>query len=129
MATLEENLFTLVTGNVGVAAVISTRMYPEALPQKPTLPAVRYSLVSAIPVNTHDKAGGLVQATVQLDACATTYAAARSLANTVKTAIDGYFSRSGMIRSVLRENENPAWDDDTGQKIVSIDYTVFYRET
>ena len=127
--SLESAFYTLITGDGPTAALIGTRCYPETLPQNPTLPAVRYNLVTAGPIGTHDAAGGLVRATVQVDAVAATYAAARTLADTIKAKLNGYRAGSGTIRTALWDNENPAWDDETGQKIVSIDFTVYYQES
>lgn len=126
--TCESALYSLITGDAGVAALLSSRCYPLVLPQDPTLPAARYEIISAVPVSTHDDAGGLVRARVQVDAYAATYSAARTLANTIRGALDGYRASSGTIRTIVRERENPTFEDVTGLMPVSVDYFIYYQE-
>lgn len=126
--SLESALYTLITADAGTAALIGTRCYPLVLPQDPTLPAARYAIISAVPVTTHDAPGGLVRARVQVDSYASTYAGARTLADTIRAALDGYRATSGTIRTAVREIENPFFEDVTGLTPVSIDYFIYYQE-
>ena len=44
---IEAALYSLLTGNAGVSALLSTRIYPERHPaEAPTLPAAAYQVIS-----------------------------------------------------------------------------------
>ena len=77
------DLRTYLLANAGVAALIGTRMYPNALPQGATLPAVVYYRISGTHVESLQgiKAAGTCR--VQLDC----YGATRLAADGVSAAI------------------------------------------
>lgn len=81
--TIAADLRTYLLADAGVADLIGTRCYPDALPQGATLPAVVYYTIS----RTHaESLGGLKsagQVRIQLDA----YAATRIAADAVTEAI------------------------------------------
>jgi len=71
------------------------RLYPERLPEKATLPAVTYVMVTSPKVTTRDAGpASLALSLYQFTCYATTYAGARALAKQVRLALDGY---SGMM--------------------------------
>lgn len=83
----ESDLYTLLSGNAGVAALVSTRIYPDLVPEGKTLPYIGYERVSTEPVNALSGAqlGALVGLTV---ACwAGTRVAAEALADAVVAAL------------------------------------------
>ena len=41
-------------GHAGLSALIGTRCYPDRLPEKPTLPALRYQIISSPPMEYRD---------------------------------------------------------------------------
>jgi len=45
-------LYDKITGNLEIAAIIATRMYPVALPKTPTVPAVVYFFDSSTSVDS-----------------------------------------------------------------------------
>lgn len=48
---IEAELVALVTGNADVAAIVSDRMYPLYLPQKPTYPCIVYRKTDDKPIS------------------------------------------------------------------------------
>lgn len=81
------DLRTYLLANAGVAALIVARMYPDALPQKATLPAVVYYCISATHV---ESLGGIKDAgtcRVQLDAHAVTRLAADAVGDAIVAAL------------------------------------------
>lgn len=81
------DLRTYLLANAGVKALIAARMYPSALPQQPTLPAVVYQQISG----THCQSlGGVLTAgsrRIQLDAYAATRLAADGLMAAIVAAL------------------------------------------
>ena len=80
MAEIGEVIVTKLTGYAGLSALISSRVYPGQLPQRPTLPSVTYQRVSTILVATRDNSGraNLERPRYQFDCWATTRKAARA---------------------------------------------------
>lgn len=81
------DLRTYLLANAGVSALIGTRMYPNALPQGATLPAVVYYLISSTHVQS---LGGITAAgtcRVQLDCYAATRLAADGVSAPIVAAL------------------------------------------
>ncbi len=66
-----------------VAAVVVDRIYPLARPQASMLPAATVRRISGGPLYADDGEVGLLDARLQIDSYATTYAAAKDLAKLV----------------------------------------------
>jgi hypothetical protein len=86
----------LTTGSPNpVAALVSTRVYPDVLPQTPTFPAIRYTRISTArsQFRVLSRAGGKAtraQPRFQVDAYALTRAQANAVADAVREVLDGY---------------------------------------
>ncbi len=106
-------------GNAGVSALVSTRVYPERLPDSTTetpntMPLVTCELVDEPLVTTH---GGqtLFKAQVQVDAWGGSYKSSQDTANAVFAALQGYVGWmgdqtvqvGGVFRQSKRDNSNP----------------------
>lgn len=65
-------------------------VYPLTLPPKVTLPACVYQRVSTAPEYSHQGDSRLERIRWQIDLWATTYGAARELAQTLREALSGY---------------------------------------
>ena len=144
--TVEEAIRARVAGLAAVVALAATRVYLGKLPQGPTYPCVRVSLVDD-PEGYHLRgADGLPQARVQVDAYALedsgvdVYANAAALA----TAIDGDGAGSGLagfagtiggglgagleIFGCFRVNRLQRYDPDELRVLtMTQDYLVSYR--
>lgn len=80
---IEEQIFDALKG------LVSNRCYPIMMPEKPTFPGIVYSRIANLPFNTVVAPSTLDQVRVQIDSYATTYSAAKSLAASVRTAMEG----------------------------------------
>jgi hypothetical protein len=78
----------------GVAALVGTRIYPLRFPQRVTLPAIRYQIISTIGQVAHTGPSGLRMYRVQLSAAAATYEGAAQVAEALWLACDG---RKGLL--------------------------------
>jgi hypothetical protein len=114
MSNIEELIYTAVTGNAGIAALVSTRVYPMMLPQEPTLPAITYQRISTPRVTAHDGGTGLEYPRFQFDVYAATYAGARALAKLLVALFNAKKSAvtTGTVTFVESDRDN--YDPDTG---------------
>lgn len=71
-----------------MSALVGSRIYPLRLPERPTLPAIRYQRISTDPADSHSGSSGLEHVRVQLGVHAATYASAEAVAAAIKTALD-----------------------------------------
>lgn len=120
MSRLDEKLYTLLSGDASVSAVVVARIYPLVLPQDVTLPAITYSRISGGQVNSLGGYSGLEAPRIQVDVWGESYAAARALAALVHTAMDG----ATTFRALL-ESDTDFFEDDTKIYRVSSDFIVW----
>lgn len=100
MSTVEELAFTRCTTHAGLSALISTRCYPDRVPEDPTYPLVRFTRISTAtfglrqiaPVNSNTPSA---RVRVQFDAYGETGDDARGVAEQLFDAWDGYQSSGG----------------------------------
>lgn len=133
MSVIEEALHYLLKNNAGVSAVVSARIYPTVAPQNVTLPCVVYQRISGVREHTHDAIGDLARPRFQFAAIATTYSAAKLLANAVRVAIDNYAGTVLGVRidSVLVQNEIDGYNlatDTTSTYMTYVDAIVWHHE-
>jgi len=90
MITDGEIVYALLAADTDVAALVSTRIYPESAPQNVTVPYITYEVSSVEHYHHMVNSSGLKAATVMVDCFAATYIAARALAEKVRLALQGY---------------------------------------
>lgn len=103
--TLEEKIYSVLSGDAAVSAIVGSRIYPERAPQTPQLPLVTYSRVSTSFVHTMVSDASTRRARVQITCWAPSYAAMRDLSDKVILALRDY-SGGPIVRAFL-ENEGP----------------------
>jgi hypothetical protein len=105
--TIETAIYSILTGNADVAALVFTQVYPNILPQNTALPAIVYQQVSGVRDYTSDGADGLVNSRYQLNCFANTYAKAKELFEAVRKAVSGYVGwvNGREIKGIFVENE------------------------
>lgn len=134
MATIEEALKGLLVANAGINAVVAGRVYPVTHPQGASLPAVVYRRVSGQRVGQHVTASGLAHPRFQFECIATTYAAAKGLANLVRVALDHYTGVPSLVHvdAILVENEIDGFNFETDEGAITfsvyIDAVVWHLE-
>jgi hypothetical protein len=121
--SLESNLYSLLSSDVNITAIVSARIYPVTLPQGAALPALTYSRISTTPEYTHDGAEGIARARVQIDCWAERHATALSLAQAVLGALVG---ATDMGVSFF-ENEVDLYEPERGIYHRVLDMIVWYH--
>jgi len=132
----EQVVYTLLAADAGVAAIVGTRIYPGALPQRTILPALVYSHVDTVDLEPIDaQAGGLIAlGRIQVNALVNDdpsgvsgYAQLKALGEAVRAALSfASGSIAGVtVVSVLRDQALPDQrDDDVGVLFQSTDFIV-----
>lgn len=83
--------------HAGTKALVGSRVYPLRLPQGPTYPAVRYQVIGSPRVHAMGADTGQVNARVQVDSYALTYAGAQALAEQVRLALSRWEGTAGGV--------------------------------
>jgi hypothetical protein len=89
---LKAGIYSLLTANAGLSALIGTRVYPIMLPEAPTLPAIRFQYVGGSSEPTFDTSG-MQKLRVQFDCMG----ADPDSADAVRTAMYGLNGYSGLL--------------------------------
>ncbi len=131
MAGIEEAFYSLVTGNSGVAALISTRFFPLEIAQRSALPAACYQVITTSREYDQNGADGFASPRIQITITGRTYAEAKGVANAIRTGINGYRGMVGLVKifGVFLENEYDGSSNlETGFSTVRQDYRINWRE-
>lgn len=137
MADIGVGLRARLIANATVLGLVSTRIYPDRLPQSPTLPALVYNLVSGMDEPHLNGLVGVAHTRVQIDAYATTRIAANALATAVRDALAADTGR-GLWGTVPVQGVTPqggeryqtqdlADGSDDPQRITSRDYLITFN--
>lgn len=90
--SIESNIFDGLTGNVSLAAMIGTRVFPHiprGLPQREQLPAVTYQQISAVSNFTHSGLKPITEARFQFNAFGKTVLETNEVARRLRLALQG----------------------------------------
>ena len=126
---IQEHLHPYLATHPAVTALVSARVYPYALPQRASLPAVVYSVVSGTRVHAHDGFAGLTSTRVRCHCIASTYLGAHQLAEAVTAALDDMAGFARIRSSIV---DAPPFDlgfvEETGNYQVAVDATIQHDE-
>lgn len=111
-AIVGDMLYSRLTTDATLTALLGLRVYPYHLPQSPTLPAVTYQIVSRVATESNTQ---IFETRVQFDCWAATYDGAHELANLVQKSLRFYRKTDGdgnRILSIYDANQGDAYDDE-----------------
>lgn len=127
---MEQVIYTALANSAAIGALVggtgaNARVYPLLMPQGSSLPAVTYFRVSTDRIATASLSGhnARVNARVQIDCWADTYANSKSLASAVKSVM-----LSATTFTALSVSERDLYEPDTEVYRVSADFSVWYLE-
>ena len=126
MSDIAKGVRTYLQTKSGVTDLISTRMYPDVLPQNATMPATTISVVSGNSEYNLTGGEGNARARVQIDCFGATRSAVNELAEAIRVELHGYNGAAGSetVQSCLMENKRDLID----QPIDGDSYAVRYRK-
>ena len=128
--SIEKVIYSKLSGDSDVSALVATRIYPVNLPQKPTYPAIVYTRISGERAYSLGGPSDLASPRFQIDCFASTYSAAKDLASKIRSAINGFRGTVAgvLVQGVFLENDNDIFEDDFSVYRVSSDYFIHYKE-
>jgi hypothetical protein len=124
MASIESKLYGVLSASTSITA-LTTRIYPEHRPAADALPAVVFSRVSGLRVNSLAGYSNLENAQVQVECYAASVDGRRALADVVTTAI----TKATTFNAVLMEAPFDDYDDESALYIRTMDFSIWNRDT
>lgn len=126
--TLAEFIFEALTDDATVGGLVAARVYPQKLPQSPTLPAISYFVVSRVPTEANTE---LLEYRLQMDCWASTYAGSTALAIAALKALRFYRKGDGgnTLLSIYDSNYQDAYEDEREIWRVIVDVIAMYHES
>lgn len=120
-------------GYAGLTALVSTRIYPQPLPQGATLPAVTYKRISTPRVMSHSGASGLAMPRFQFDCWSEDVLEARQVANQVRIALTAFRGTMGgaggvSVQGGFPKNELGDYDPTPGRYRAILDVVIHHQE-
>jgi hypothetical protein len=131
--TTGEALSALLSADPTVVALVGTRISPDELPEGSPLPAIVYTVVVDVPVNsfTGSAADRLRNVMVQIDCYARptqgaggAYKGAQAVADAVDAALTAPAQQTSSF-SAVREASRNLLDNETQYRRVSMDFSVW----
>jgi len=124
--TIGNDIFTKLTTDPGVSAIVSVRVYPSHFKQQGSKPAIRYSRLSSVNYLTMSVDTGIERIRYQIDAIAATYAEADALRDATKSALRRW--RKTGIQDTYFISESDIFDDETRLYRVRMDFDIIAEE-
>jgi hypothetical protein len=112
---IEEDVFNALKG------LVSNRCYPLLMPQNPSYPSIIYTRISSTPENTLNGGATIDLVRFQIDSYAETYSAARTLAASVRTAME-----AAAFKGLLQTDQDFLEPDVTVYRVTQ-DYYVWRK--
>ena len=113
--TIEQDIFN------ALDHLANSRVYPLVMPEKGTIPAIVYIRIASTPENTLNGGATIDQIRFQVDTYANTYAEAKSLSASVRTAME-----SASFKGTLQTDQD-LFEPDVKLYRVTQDYYVWKR--
>ena len=129
--SLETGLYTALTEDSGISALVGTRIYPEIMPQGVTYPAISYQRVSTVRTTMLSGVDDFTEARIIIDCWDSSYSGAKALAAAVKSAIDGVTVLGAqavqhcMMDSMLDLSQI---DGDREDRRISLSFIIYLNE-
>lgn len=129
-------LISHLLADTAVAALVSTRVYPERLPDSTsatpnTMPLITCQMLDEPVVTTHN-VNVIFRARVQVDAWGGSYKSAHSVADAIQAALQGYVGNMGngsiIVGGVFRQAKRDASEPNVSLFRVSQDYLINWKE-
>lgn len=132
---VEKGIYAILAADVDVSTAVGTRIYPMVAPQKAALPYITFQRISANHIDCTIGSCGLAEARIQVDCVATGYLAARTLAEHVRDAMQGFTGVAGTIGidiiRLLDDRDGLQEEIEGSEKVrfvVSSDFAVWFAE-
>ena len=120
--SVAEQIFTRLSTDAAVSALVSNRIYPNHFKQQDILPAVRYTRISSVQYHTMGVDVPLERARFQIDVISDIYSQADETATAVKDAMRRW-SESG-VQDTFIVSDADIYDHETNLHRTRIDIEI-----
>ena len=129
MSDVEDELVTCLTAATGLAALVDDRVYPVALPQYVTLPAVTYEALHRDWTHAFGDDSGNIHSFVRVTYWDDGFSDALDGAAEVRTALSRYSVSTGtVVEDCFLDNETHLFDEDREAYALAQDFMVHHQE-
>ena len=111
--SIESDLYATLSGAAGVTALVSTRIYPNLVPENVANPCIDYSLITGTKLHTLIGQNDMRRALIQISCHGDTYASAKAVAVAVIAALQG---------NGYQQSEFDFYDSTTQTHTVAVDW-------
>ena len=127
---IESALYSRLTGYSSLATLVSTRIYPNAIPQNATFPAIAYQVISTDRNYRHAGQSNNALPRIQITVEAASYSSVVAVCAAVRAALSGYKGTVGtvVIGGIFLETEYDGYNLDTDTTVRRQDYTIEWKE-
>ena len=130
---IEEALQYHLVNDTDIKALISSRAYPNVIPQDAALPALAYLVISRPGGMAHDGPTGIAWPRFQITAQADTFSEIVDLTNKVRIALDGFTGTMGGAGGVTIEGSfvkdvRDGYEFATERETRRLDVIIWYQE-
>lgn len=119
--SFNEDLYTKLSGDAGVSAIVGTRITPNVFQQQDTRPAIRYTQITSTQYHLMGVDANIQNQRWQIDAIATTYNTVTDLRDAIQTCLNRW-SSAGIVQDSYLDNVTDIYDDDTQMHRIKMDY-------
>jgi hypothetical protein len=134
--TIEQALFTHITTDSTIVALMGTRLFPNKIPQGQPLPAAEYQQNKGDREHDMEGAVGMVNSEYTVICYGESYSAAKELAEAVRKRLDGYSGIVGgvtidvmMLTDELDKPEFKPGTDILSRYGKQLTFTVWFKES
>jgi len=128
MATIEDAIYSKLSGTSGITALVGRRIYPVVLPQKCKLPAITYDKVSDPQIHTMGSESNPCHPRFTIHVWGETLKNVIDIAEQVKTALKYYTGTiaSMIIQRIYYDNETDIYEPQTETYHRALDFLIWY---
>lgn len=126
---ISETIYTKLTGHGGLSALVGARVYPSVFAQQGTLPAIRYTRISAVTPSAMGVDVGITDYRYQFDIVASTFASANAVLLQLKNCLQRWRSSGDGIQDTYFLSESDDYEPDNDQYRIRFDVRIVVEES
>ncbi len=115
-----EDVYSELSSDAGLTALVSTRIYPTWLPQNATMPAISYTQISERVQQTIEGEVALRNHMYQFDIWSNTYSGAQTIATALLTAM----AAASLFKS-YRLGQTETYEPEIDIHRISVDFSIW----
>lgn len=136
--TIETALYSHLSTQAGITALVSNRIYATVPPSSPTYPFITFQIFSNAPEHHMGGAAGLTVVKLQIDAWAFLVQEQQDISEAIRNELDGFRGAMGTellaIRNCFLETRNTFEEPDKQGKNLpvhraSLDFSIWHVES